>query len=77
MHNHEHNHGSSGDMDAEKAAALLKYNLEHNLHHAEELHDLAHQMERLGLEDAARKVIDAYEAYKVGNKALQAAVDKL
>ena len=43
-HNHDHSHAHTGMQPAseEERLALLKYMLDHNTHHAEELHDLAH-----------------------------------
>lgn len=79
MHHHDHHHGGSdmNGMDKDKAIALLKYNLEHNVHHAHELHDLAHELEHLGLNEAAEQVGVAYSLYKEGNEALKKAVDSL
>ena len=37
---HSHSHATASSP--EEALALLKYMLDHNRHHAEELHDLAH-----------------------------------
>ena len=38
-HSHEHSHEHTASSP-EEVLALLKYMLEHNRHHAEELHDL-------------------------------------
>lgn len=38
-HTHEHTHEATG---AEEKLALLKYMAQHNSHHAQELHSLAH-----------------------------------
>ena len=40
-HTHAHTHSHSAASSPEEALALLKYMLDHNKHHAEELHDLA------------------------------------
>ncbi len=37
-----HSHSHAAASSPEEALALLKYMLDHNRHHAEELHDLAH-----------------------------------
>ena len=37
-----HTHTHAAASSPEEALALLKYMLDHNRHHAEELHDLAH-----------------------------------
>ena len=40
---HDHNHPEHAAASSpEEALALLNYMLDHNRHHAEELHDLAH-----------------------------------
>lgn len=45
-HSHEHgavhHHSHSAASSPEEALALLRYMLDHNRHHAEELHDLGH-----------------------------------
>ena len=51
-HIHGHEHNSAQPYSPEEAAALLKYMLDHNQHHAEELHQLAHCFE----EDAAKHI---------------------
>ncbi len=58
MHSHEHEHehercGACGGT-AEETLALLKYMLDHNRHHADELHDLAHE-----LDSEARELVHA------------------
>ena len=40
-HTHAHTHTHAAASSPEEALALLKYMLDHNRHHAEELHDLA------------------------------------
>lgn len=55
MHEHEHGHthcDHCGEATAEETIALLKYMLDHNRHHADELHDLAH-----GLNGEARELV--------------------
>ncbi len=42
-HSHPHTHATASSP--EEALALLKYMLDHNRHHAEELHDLAHSFD--------------------------------
>lgn len=73
---HDHSHGH-GDITAEKAEALLKYMLEHNEHHAEELHDLAHKLEHLGKQAAADAIEASLQAYRQGNAELEKAVKSL
>ena len=55
-HCHEHTHADgtthshAAASSPEEALALLKYMLEHNRHHAEELHDLAHNFDEVSAE---------------------------
>ena len=53
MHDHipAHDHGPAASP--EETLALLRYMLDHNRHHAEELHELAHGVEN----EAARALL--------------------
>lgn len=42
-----HTHTHAAASSPEEALALLKYMLDHNRHHAEELHELAHNFDEL------------------------------
>ena len=54
-HEHEHEHCTAcGGAPAEETLALLKYMLDHNRHHADELHELAH-----GIDGEARELVHA------------------
>ena len=46
-HTHDHPHGEAAAMSFEETLALLGYMLDHNRHHAEELHDLAHNFDEV------------------------------
>lgn len=48
--NHTHDHSHAAASSPEEALALLKYMLDHNRHHAEELHDLAHNFDEVSAE---------------------------
>ena len=50
-HTHTHCH-ACGEPTSEETVALLKYMLDHNRHHADELHELAH-----GLDGEARELV--------------------
>ena len=43
-HTHEHTHAHAAAASKEETLALLRYMLHHNRHHAEELHELAHNV---------------------------------
>lgn len=76
MHSHSHSH-EHPKMSEEKAEGLLKYMLDHNIHHAEELHSLAHRLEHMGKNDAAAAVDAALQLYQKGNEELEKAVKAL
>lgn len=83
VHTHSHTHGGehqhsheSGSGSKEEALALLQYMVDHNRHHAEELHELAHHFdaETAGLIHEALKDLNAgndklSEALKAAGKA--------
>ena len=70
MHDHhEHTHGESAHSP-EEALALLNYMTDHNRHHAEELHELAHS---IGGEVEAM-IHDACVDFEIGNEKLEKAL---
>ncbi len=74
-HTHEHSHG--GFESIEQATALMTYMLDHNRHHAEELHDVCHKLEDMGKTAAAEKLGGALERYYEGNALLAEALKAL
>ena len=73
-HSHSHTHETP---EASKSLALLTYMLEHNRHHAEELHDLAHSLSENGSSKAAELLHAAVEDFQQGNEKLAAALAAL
>ncbi len=73
VHSHEHSHG--GFESVEQAAALMKYMLEHNRHHADELHDICHSLEDAGKAAAAEKLAEALHYFDHCNEYLAEAVE--
>lgn len=82
-HDHDHDHGHTHDHEhthdhthshehhsPEEALALLAYMVQHNRHHAEELHELAHSME----DEAAQLIHDAILDFNLGNEKLDEAL---
>ena len=67
-HDHPHDHGHTG---LEERVAMLTYMLGHNQHHAQELHELAHD---LGDSAAAQLIHAAVVDFEVGNKKLAEAL---
>jgi len=77
-HAHSHPHEHTGGFESiEQAEALMKYMLEHNRHHAEELHEVCHKLEDMGKTAAADRLGKALESYYEGNDALAAALAAL
>ena len=80
LHDHPHGHEQKHDMHdggenaVRQTIALLKYMLEHNRHHAEELHDLAHQLNGQGKEAAADRIHEAIHSFNEGNDLLEQAL---
>lgn len=74
QHTHDHEHPHSHDHHSpEEALALLAYMVQHNRHHAEELHELAHSMD----DDAAQLIHDAILDFDLGNEKLDEALKLL
>ena len=63
-HTHEELHAENGAV-SEQTVAVLKYMLEHNIHHAAELSDLAQQLTG----EARHQMEHAVEAFDQGNSA--------
>jgi len=76
-----HHHTNAGDEAAfetlEQALALMSYMLEHNRHHAEELHELCHKLEAMGKGDAANLLEAGVDKFRDGNAMLESALDTL
>lgn len=71
-HVHEHLHAENGVADAQ-TVALLKYMLDHNIHHAKELSDLADRLTG----EAQHQLMHAVEAFDQGNGYLAAALEHM
>ena len=72
---HEHSHPHEAPKEAGESLALLTYMLDHNRHHAEELHELAHDLSDAGRDDAAALLHEALSLYEKGNEKLAQALD--
>ena len=73
-HTHAHPHGEAAAMSAEETLALLVYMLDHNRHHADELHDICQALESDGKAEAAEKLSEALHYFDHCNDALEEAV---
>ena len=87
-HNHEghtHSHGENCGCGCgghkqdgkSRSSALLKYMLEHNEHHTEELQDMSAELKNQGLPEAAELILSAVDAFNKGNKLLSEALQKV
>lgn len=82
-HSHDHDHGhhhhshTGGDVDMEEMLALMKYMVQHNSAHAEELALLAQKLEDAGNHRAYSRIMDAVVNFDVGNATLSAVLDDL
>ena len=72
---HTHSHEQFGDFN--KTRALLTYMLEHNRHHADDLHDLAHALEHQEQFEAAALIQEGLNYFNDGNDKLEAALEQL
>lgn len=72
QHAHAHEHGTGGNTPAQRNA-ILKYMLDHNEHHAEELHEIGHQVEG----EASDLIHEAVALFEQSNEKLAAALKLL
>ncbi len=72
-HCHEHEHcgscSSGGDCKNE-TVALLSYMLQHNEHHAQELDQMADNLDKLGMTTAAKTIREGVSDFQKGNMRL-------
>ena len=79
-HHHHHHHDASPapvDTPMEEMMALMKFMVNHNEAHAEELAQLAQQLEAAGRRGAYRHVMDAVSYFDMGNATLSAVLEEL
>ncbi len=75
---HTHTHVELAAFDSiDQAIALMTFMLDHNEHHAEELHELSHKLEATGRVEAAVLTGKALDKYRAGNEELAAALQFL
>ena len=71
-HTHDHPHVHS-DMPKDQVVAVLQYMLDHNVHHAGELSDMADQLTG----EARHQLLHAVESFDQANGYLSAALEEL
>ncbi len=77
-HEHPHPHGAAADANAsQKTVALLSYMVEHNKAHAQEVHDLAHELSADGKKEASALIHRGVNLYREGNELLERALAAL
>lgn len=74
---HHHGHSHTGDVPMAEMIALMRYMVSHNEAHAEELAQLAQQLDDAGSHSAYRRVMDAVVHFDMGNATLAAVLDEL
>lgn len=75
-HSHEHGHVHTADQSEgkDKTLMLLQYNVDHNMHHADELNSLIEAMRTAGRDEAAGLTEQAQDAFRRGSELLRAAL---
>lgn len=76
-HSHHHTHEHGTETAGSMTAHLLKYMLDHNTHHVDELRDLIAKLTDEGCTGAAQAATRALEFYQQGNHELAHAVEHL
>ncbi len=77
-HEHPHHHEAAADANAsQKTVALLSYMVEHNKAHAQEVHDLAHELSTDGKKEASALIHRGVNLYREGNELLERALAAL
>jgi hypothetical protein len=78
MHDHpSHGNAPGAAKTREEAEALLQFTLRHNRSHEEELHDLGHALEALGLSAAAQEVWYSLDDSKCATEHIERAINAL
>lgn len=75
-HHGHHTHDIPEDGPADRNVILLRYMYDHNMHHAEELVELAAALRAEGREKAAGLIDEALNAYRSGNELLSKALSE-
>lgn len=76
-HGTEHCSGHCAECDhdpKEEALALVTYMLQHNEHHAAELDQMADNLVKLGLDEAAKQIRESVSDFQKGNMRLSLAM---
>ena len=71
---HDHCGHDHGEQPKDEDTAVLKYMLEHNKHHAQELAAIAKHLREQGKEEAAAQIEKGVEDFEKGNMRLSIAL---
>ena len=75
---HQHSHGEIVAFETtEQAVSVLTYMHEHNVSHAEELHEICHKLEAGGETEAAAVLSDAVRSFGDTNLMVETALQLL
>ncbi|MDC7289688.1 cobalt transporter [Blautia schinkii] len=69
-HDHDHCGSCSGGDCKNETVALLTYMLQHNEHHAAELDQMAENLDKMGMNAAAKTIKEAVADFQKGNMRL-------
>lgn len=72
---HEHHIARASNEGPGKILAMLTYMLEHNRHHADELHEIAHKLSHEGYSEASDMLHEAVGDFEAGNTKLDKALN--
>ena len=75
-HDHDHDHTHNG-TPLEELLMLMKYMVSHNDAHAQELAELASQLQAAGKERAYRRIMDAVAEFDIANAKLDSVYKEL
>lgn len=76
-HPHTHTHEGAKAQSPEETLALLKYMVEHNRHHGEDMHEVYHALADSGRAQEAELVHQAMHLFEDANEKLELAMKKL
>ncbi len=76
-HGLDHDHSHGGDTPVEELLALMKFMINHNDAHAQELAELADQLQSAGKGRAYGRIMDAVTNFDIGNAQLSAVLEEL
>ena len=75
-HDHDHSHEHNG-TPLEELLMLMKYMVSHNDAHAQELAELASQLQAAGKDRAYRRIMDAVAEFDIANAKLDSVYKEL